>query len=549
MSSTLNLRYGKTVPDGGINLAWVTFPEISPSNNVYLSNVASTSAANIVSIWRESLSDDSLTSWSVSVPKTTGLTRAGNTAKTLRYMSTPIEVLSPVEDETGAWYLRIMDGTFRVTAKLTSQEFSASSRSWVASAATDAGWKIGDTLMFIYGVQDSRLVAGPATSTSDPDSYARVMQITDEEAAVVDSNCIQLSNGEVIDITSITINGGTNLLKENSTAYKLDKSCLSTTVVDDTDLASGLITLNRTMSSSDIVLVTYRYRGHYFIYRGFFDDDNPTVSKRRFVDLDLNPSFGHVYDGSNPTVGSSSTRGLLDSVVYVYALPSAAFLYEAADGLSGAIVDGKVNIYRAMDYGVTNVIRWQAAPVLTNSDITPSTNTTTTVVTSLRTWLGAYGVANYSGNYYFTSEISEADPERTIDTDSGWGLRVGGVGELAEYPSAFVLAKVFVSPACTINTVNVVDTRRRGGGVTDDASSRKALFTGDKLSEANACWDNSAWDGEPVMLNSTVVFDIPQAMLETSGITSSYRKFTESEIYEIVKRSVPAGIKPVLRFV
>ena len=110
-------------------------------------------------------------------------------------------------------------------------------------------------------------------------------------------------------------------------------------------------------------------------------------------------------------------------------------------------------------------------------------------------------------------------------------------------PTTVLLANLYVSADSTVDTLTLIDTRRRGGGLDPDNNLRKATLSGEQKLEAETMWDISSWDGTPILTNGKVVVKVPSTKLIENGGT-----FTREQIDEIIQRNMPVGLYPIVQY-
>jgi hypothetical protein len=476
----LQLTFGPTVPPGAINLAWVSVPEASPQHNAVVADLAATIPANVADYYNEQLVDSG---YSIKLGDTGKIVQS-TTARAIGQLSSPIRVLPPVQDVTGAWHLRVRDGVFRQVIEVRDTD-----QGWIRTAFPRAGTRV----VAVYSVPEFCLV--PKTTAGEFEDY-----VANDRPTPLNSRAIQLSYRNVSVVSAITVNG--------TAVSPTDASAVST------DTSTGTITfLKRTISVTDDIRVSYWYKTAELVYRGFYDTDG------KFKDLDLNPSYGHTYNGDNDTLH------LIGRVTTLYLLPSAAYSYDDA-------LVGDINIKLAKDYDCTSFLRWTSQVLYTTPELPEIDDPAARNVPR-----GSYGQARY-GTHHFTTAL----PSNESGSDN-YSDRTGSVGAISDFPSAAVLARVYVGSTGRVENLNIIDTRSRGGGLPDDPAVRVSILSGDQLLEADSCWDISGWDGAPAMLNGTAVVDIPENILSRRG-----GKFTEAEVDEIVRKRMPAGVLPIIRY-
>lgn len=97
-------------------------------------------------------------------------------------------------------------------------------------------------------------------------------------------------------------------------------------VVEDVDVLSGLIRLQKEITFKDEIYVTYMYEEQYYNYKGYWDEEI-----KRFMHLDLNPGVGHTFtlrkaENGEVVYEEAATDKLLNKEVFLYLLPKRTVL-------------------------------------------------------------------------------------------------------------------------------------------------------------------------------------------------------------------------------
>jgi len=407
------LQYGNVVPKDSINLARIYPPPLTPNENAIVIDVIGKHPLNIFNYYKDT--------------KVSTFTYE-STAASLPYFESihaPIGVVKPIEDETGAWHLLIRDGTFKVLTEYTSSEVASS---WITSAANEEGWLDGHRIVLTYSIPE--VLAQPYLTTEvDTDITAAGMRgfpAVDEYATYIDEHTISVANKNLYKITSIKINGEEKVSEIPGTTGITPLTVNLHPEVGAIDFDRGTIPLTNSIATNNLVQVSYEYSARCLVYRGYYDE-----LLNRFCDLDLNPSYGHTYDGGKPS------KNLLASAIYVFLLPSAAYSY--TDSLTGT-----VKVKTALKY-TDQLLRWEAGPTLTlpSSGFGTYADSTTQGLKTLNTYGRAYYDITYFSNTVTTDSPIIVLEDGTLATD----LLAGGVGSLTNYPSALILAKIYISPS------------------------------------------------------------------------------------------------------
>lgn len=106
---------------------------------------------------------------------------------------------------------------------------------------------------------------------------------------------------------------------------------------------------------------------------------------------------------------------------------------------------------------------------------------------------------------------------------------------------AVLLAKILVRPNAVTETLQIVDTRVRGGGLKEEIT--KALMQ-ELEPESQHYWDIGYWDGEPFMENAVLVVRLPKQILQEYG-----GRHTRQEVEEIIQRHVAWGVLVIIEYV
>lgn len=105
-------------------------------------------------------------------------------------------------------------------------------------------------------------------------------------------------------------------------------------------------------------------------------------------------------------------------------------------------------------------------------------------------------------------------------------------------PGFLVVAELYVGEAISNRDINIVDIRRRGGGIRP--LNRKLIL--EKNFESIWNWDIGAWDGQPYPGTATCFVEVPCELLVGHGGT-----FEETEIRPIVQQHMAMGVYPIIR--
>jgi hypothetical protein len=107
-------------------------------------------------------------------------------------------------------------------------------------------------------------------------------------------------------------------------------------------------------------------------------------------------------------------------------------------------------------------------------------------------------------------------------------------------PDIIVLGSIKITNENTVHDIQVMDTRKRGGGL-KSSITEKTIQETDPLSMN--VWDIVDFDGLQYHSNGITTIKIPDTVLERNG-----GFFTEEEVEEIVQKHLALGIVPIVKY-
>lgn len=110
-----------------------------------------------------------------------------------------------------------------------------------------------------------------------------------------------------------------------------------------------------------------------------------------------------------------------------------------------------------------------------------------------------------------------------------------------EREGALLLGKILVRPNAIKESVQVRDTRARGGGLKEEIS---AALMKELEPEAKHYFDIANWDGDPFQENAVVVIRLSRQLLKDFG-----GRFSHQEVEEIVHKHIAWGVLPIIEYV
>jgi hypothetical protein len=531
------LRMSRRVPLDGVNLAWITLPQLDPEENVNLIEAGRFIAENLDLVWTESLGDgvvgvdantDTLSGllwFTIYNAAPSGAAASGALTSGAAYYNVPraktlavlpsgfvvenftseIRLLHPVENSTHVWRMRVQDGVIVRRYVLRSSD-----NSWLRSVFTP-----GDQLVCYYSIPEILQIPAVMEGAS-AESYNdfRTVDVSGMIATLIDDRTLQLPDEDLFEIRGLRVNSET-LVQALSGFLTVASSPLGELSpprgpFTSWDPERGTLTLSRTLSDRDEIRVDYRYREHLLTYEGYLDDFGV------YHDLDFNPSPGHAYDRGR------ATSELLNIPIYIYALPTAAYREIRANGVQ----EQERRIYTG-DRWTHSFLRWERTAQPVGNEEVVATNPCRQIYT-------------FGHSYFGSANYVEDVPVEGLTTASSTGRT------LANFPSAAILGKVYVTPNSIIDNVSVLDTRTRGGGVPREIDITDPRLPGDTRRTIETYWDESGWDGASVPLGGVVLVELPSGVLDGEN---GYTRFPADYVEEIVRKALAAGIKPVIRYV
>lgn len=254
------------------------------------------------------------------------------------------------------------------------------------------------------------------------------------------------------------------------------------------DTFNGILTLDGTITANDEIYVTYEYEENSFVYRGYYDEEN-----KRFWSLDLNPSVGHyvtIRDRHDKEIKDVPSFALINETIYLYIRPSMKMIQTKRE--SQLRVPSLSATFMDLD----------------------NTNYTKTTGAALEETLLTVDVKSYTLFHTF---------EKIND------------------PEAILLGRIHVRPNSSQSSLQIIDTRVRGGGLKPEIT--QAIMQ-EFEEESKFYWDIGHWDGKPYSENAVVVIRISRRILKEYG-----GRFTKSEVEEKLDKHLGYGVLAILEFI
>lgn len=104
--------------------------------------------------------------------------------------------------------------------------------------------------------------------------------------------------------------------------------------------------------------------------------------------------------------------------------------------------------------------------------------------------------------------------------------------------SFLILGDISVASPSTINELDIIDARRRGGGIIDTSFEDAVSIQ----PEARWYWDEGYWDGIPYPGNASYLVEVPVDIMENAG-----GEFRADEVTDIINRHTALGVYPAIK--
>jgi hypothetical protein len=309
------------------------------------------------------------------------------------------------------------------------------------------------------------------------------------------------------------------------------------------NIADGSVELECLVKDTDVVTVDYYYSEFSYTYRGYYDE-----RLNKFILLDLNPGKGHKYslvqnhsltkDPAYAEVTDVPGFTLIDKTIYLYLRPAAVLTSlmnvwaEPITLTNGSYTleymplgPNRVTIYRQDD----------GTPIPYGSGATPS-DPYWTINGQTITIVNADPNVQYLADYTYDSGVYRMKPT-TFQANTLYHLFT---------PDPFskddiLLAKIQVRPNSSMESINIIDTRSRGGGLLREIGRN---IIEEIEPEANFYWDIGYWDGEPYPENSVVVIRLSENILKEYG-----GKFERQEVEAAVQKHIAFGTFFIIEYI
>ena len=369
---------------------------------------------------------------------------------------------------------------------------------------------------------------------------APYMKIT-EAGTIVGTNSVKVNNTPVyapLDQNGIVTNVNVIVNSNSVTILSIDSN-------------SGVITVGCIVNPNDNIAVTYYYMEDSFIYKGYIDDDTGDT-----VPLDINPSINHTYgymDQNKKLILEPSFR-LLNKTLYIYTKPSLIQVNSINSNDETAEVPKDVPYGTPIKIQLKYIARLNAAMNIRTkySEIQISRkgniNTECTwdyptdakeatdciLLYNSNLLCGEPILIDYlksDDNYQILKRVDTNTLFHTIEP-----LSISQEDEL----KAILIAKIYIRPNSSKDTVKLIDTRTRGGGLEEiDETLRLKMNP-----ETQYYLDISSIYGEPIQKNGTIIIKLSKYILQQYG-----GNFTENDVENAVSKYIAFGVLPIIEYI
>jgi hypothetical protein len=491
-------------------------------------------------------------------------------------------------DNTGGWRLGIKDGIFERRFTMSSSEPSGS---WLRTV----GFNDGDDIVLIYTVPEYNLVS--QIRVGDSPDFLRHFQSSGGRCQLIDNKTVWLGNTDVRYIYGVSINGVSVITGTRESHWVVsvqDVVAEYPDLLESVDPDAGILKFKRSFNDTDVIYASYIYIEPRYIYRGYYDG-------KSWHDLDLNPSAGHRFNLCADNKGKAGFD-ILNNPVVIYLIPTAAYY-------ASCVASGNYTYHSAFELPPetrptcfvrhlvgthTNegeVPGYPSAAIIGKVFIVPPGSINDVSVLDIRSRGG--GLPEDWGsdpNYKPVDFVEEARVRIPVGYDwinthvqfynndvvtiLGLGYASSSGDPYAIVPSNSLFGNIsMTTPSSGASGFQVGNSWSRTIGYTQDSSGNWYLAanqasTGLLFLKVNSSipgsgdlfaiirikrrlfegwnWDIGSNDGDPVMINGVVVFEVPAAVL--TG-TNGYRKMTSQQVEEAVQKHVAAGVHWIIRYV
>lgn len=305
----------------------------------------------------------------------------------------------------------------------------------------------------------------------------------------------------------------------------------------------GIFDLDGFITNNDNIRVSYDYLEDSYVYRGYTDADG------KFWSLDLNPSAGHyvtIRDRLDQEIKDVPSFALINETIYLYLKPTGKYtpvrtraVYGIQDQFTSdgfelpepALMSYEFTVGRVTDTGQEVHLPREGGGVSPNAEHYAVT-TLDNVITHIKIRNPSEG--NYFVKYtYISDELQAVAPVQSSV--------VFHTFEKIDNPDAILIGEIHVRPNSNQSSIQLIDTRVRGGGLKPEISQE---LMKEFENESTFYWDIGYWDGLPYSENAVVVFRLSRRILKEYG-----GRFTKAEVEDKLMKHFSYGQLPIIEFI
>jgi hypothetical protein len=369
-----------------------------------------------------------------------------------------------------------------------------------------SGLKEGDDVLLGYTVPETHyrtLTAPPTSSVLLGDNTASLATET-ESVAVLDSITLKYS-GDLEYLKSITVNN--NILFEDFLAVDQSNNW-----VKSINPKNKTITLNKAVDQESDVDIQYLTLPDKYTYTGFrgLDPGGNII----WYPCDLNPTYGRVIKDYLTGVDYPSSVALLNQVL-LYLVPS-CYLKLSFSQVSEGVLDGSLTFESAFNYGETHFVRHHVGEIkeVFDEDLGQETDS----------FFNYWGVTPFNQAQY--DEQGQAYIKDDIFSTF--------------LPSMMPLVKFSLTGPDPQKVINLVDIRRKGGGLPEQFSQSTLNQHSSGLDYLRSFYDISIWEGDATIEGGHVTIQILNTVLN---------EFSKEQVEQMVKLHLPPGVSYSILYV
>lgn len=308
------------------------------------------------------------------------------------------------------------------------------------------------------------------------------------------------------------------------------------------DAYTGIIELDGNVRDNDDIKVDYFFQETTYEYRGFWDETN-----QRFWYLDLNPGKGHIstiYNADGDELQDVSSLALINKTIYLYLRPTGKMtnIVDVVGERMQLDVGGiytlqreALSVFRPKIY-----LRFAGTEVKHVDDAIPGETSWEFVEEGyLYQRIQINSPAAPVGDAY-AIDYSYVSSKYNFVSGTFSGSTLFHSFEELDEPNAILLGKIQVRPNSSRDSVKLIDTRTRGGGLKETIGRQ---IINELMPEGASYWDIGYWDGEPYQENAVIIIKLPRYILKEFG-----GNLTKQEVEASVEKYLAYGVFYIIEY-